>query len=129
MHSTLKRVEAFVGMYGKLVRTFAAASVVGAVSTSASAADLPTPPAHVLETANTAPAPAQEVAALPAASQANPIANAAAGLESDGLHRDPRWPQLRNCIENTATPKEFETCLQSALNTDTTGLSASLRQK
>jgi hypothetical protein len=49
--------------------------------------------------------------------------------EDDGLRKDPRWPQLRSCIENTATPKEFETCLHTTLMTDATGFGIAVAAK
>jgi hypothetical protein len=30
------------------------------------------------------------------------------------LHADPRWPKLKNCIDNTTTPAAFQGCLQLA---------------
>lgn len=32
----------------------------------------------------------------------------------DPLHADPRWPQFKNCIDNTSTPDSFQACLQMA---------------
>jgi hypothetical protein len=31
------------------------------------------------------------------------------------LQTDPRWPQLKNCIDNTGTPDAFQACLQKVL--------------
>jgi hypothetical protein len=32
----------------------------------------------------------------------------------DPLHADARWPQFKNCIDNTVTPAAFQACLQMA---------------
>jgi hypothetical protein len=39
---------------------------------------------------------------------------AAAPAVKDPLHADPRWPLFANCINNTATPDDFNACLQMA---------------
>ena len=72
----------------------------------------------------------QKVVALPAANA--PVRGfqvSGTELQSDGLHKDPRWPQFRNCIDHTDTPQAFEACLQQAFMTDTTGMTAALLPK
>jgi hypothetical protein len=39
---------------------------------------------------------------------------AATPAVKDPLHADPHWPLFANCINNTATPDEFNACLQMA---------------
>ena len=42
------------------------------------------------------------------------------------LHADPRWPLMANCVNNTATPAAFQSCLQSAFLSDATGQTSAL---
>ena len=107
-----------------------AAAVLGAIATSVSADELPIPPARAIETPAVGETAKQKIAVAPliGSTRAN-VPNPAAGLETDGLRQDPRWPQFRKCIEDTATPKEFESCLQSAFMIDTTGTAASFGLK
>jgi len=42
------------------------------------------------------------------------------------LHADPRWPLMANCVNNTATPAAFQSCLRSAFLSDATGQTAAL---
>ncbi len=114
----------------ELVRTVFAAAMLGAMATSLSAQELPIPPAAVLETPAASDAAKQKVATVPLIGKATTLVpSPRAGLETDGLHQDPRWPQFRKCIEDTASPKEFESCLQSAFMLDTTGTAASFGLK
>jgi len=114
------------GLSGALL----AAAVFGAIATSVSADELPIPPARATETPAAGENAKQKVAIVPLiGSTRSNVPNPAAGLETDGLHQDPRWPQFRKCIEETATPKEFESCLQSAFMIDTTGTAASFGLK
>jgi len=107
-----------------------ATAMLGALATSVFADELPIPPAHAVETPMAGEAAKQTAAVAPliGSSRTN-VPNPAAGLETDGLHQDPRWPQFRKCIEDTSTPKEFESCLQSAFMIDTTGTAASFGLK
>ena len=57
-------------------------------------------------------APPAQVAVLPA-SQARGQATRAPLLRTNELRADPRWPQLKACIDNTATPDAFRSCLQN----------------
>ena len=70
----------------------------------------PTPPAAIL---NPAPVDA-ETRPTPAISPAELSQKSRVGLETDRLHNDPRWPQFKNCIENTETPEAFNACLRQA---------------
>jgi|SRR5215831_10276038 len=58
-----------------------------------------------------AAAPAQ-VAVLPAP-QASGQARRAPLLKTNELRADPRWPQLKACMDTTATPEAFRSCLQN----------------
>src|SRR5262245_6645088 len=110
------------GLSGALL----AAAVLGGIATIVSANELPVPPGRVMETPAADTTAKEKVASAPVIGRAiSNVPNPAAGLETDGLHQDPRWPQFRKCIEETATPKEFESCLQSAFMIDTTGTAAS----
>src|ERR1700741_5128622 len=104
-----------------LVRSLAVASLFMALVTRVSAQPAQTMRVRVIDTtAATAsqkpatPAPGTSVTAAP---QTTP-----SELADDGLRKDPRWAQMRSCIENTATPKEFDSCLHSVLMTDSTGV-------
>jgi hypothetical protein len=35
-------------------------------------------------------------------------------MAQNPLHADPRWPKMKNCIDNTTTPASFQACLQMA---------------
>ena len=56
------------------------------------------------------------VTPVPANVQVASVAPFAASIQktSDPLHADPRWPQFKNCIDNTSTPDSFQACLQMA---------------
>lgn len=111
-----------------LVRTLSVACFFGAIATSLSAQPVNTMRVRVVDataakasrTTNSAPTSGTS---MTAALQATPAP------DDDGLRKDPRWPQLRSCIENTATPKEFETCLHATLMTDTTGFGTAVASK
>jgi hypothetical protein len=72
-----------------------------------------------------APAPGSSNITLPATIRTVSLTPADSAPVHD-LHTDPRWPQIANCVNNTATPEAFQTCLQSALLADTTGNAAAL---
>ena len=42
-------------------------------------------------------------------------------LRTNELRADPRWPQLKGCIDNTATPDAFRACLQNVFGDEMTG--------
>src|SRR5579871_1408571 len=42
-------------------------------------------------------------------------------LRTNELRADPRWPQLKGCIDNSATPEAFRACLQNAFGDEMTG--------
>ena len=92
--------------------------------------ELPAPAVQALALAPAAIPAKQDVAALPAPT-AMPVSLPGNDMQvgQDGLHRDPRWPLFRNCIENTFSPQAFEACLQQAFLTDTTGASVALMPK
>ena len=64
------------------------------------------------ETEPRAPTAAAQVAILPAP-QLRPQAPRVPLLRTNELRADPRWPLLKGCIENTATPDAFRACLQN----------------
>ena len=43
-----------------------------------------------------------------------PLAASTQQKAADPLRADPRWPKLKNCIDNTTTQDEFQACLQMA---------------
>jgi hypothetical protein len=63
------------------------------------------------DTAQPAAAPAS--ADVQVASVA-PLAASTQQKAVDPLHADPRWPKLKNCIDNTNTQDEYQACLQMA---------------
>ena len=114
----------------KLVQTLAVACFFGAIATSLSAQPVPTMRVRVVDTAATAASQKPANSVQPAAGTSVTAAlQATPAPEDDGLRKDPRWPQLRSCIENTATPKEFETCLHTTLMTNSSGLGTSVAAK
>lgn len=58
-----------------------------------------------------APAPAQ-VAVLPAP-QPRGQSTSAPLLKTNGQRADPRWPQLKDCIDHMASSEALRTCLQN----------------
>ena len=112
----------------KLAQALIVTSVFAATPTGLSAQPLPVQPATALERSATNTSDKREGASVATAS--SPRAQLTSSeLDSDGLRKDPRWPLFRHCIENTVTPKEFESCLQSALMTDDLGVGTALAPK
>jgi hypothetical protein len=111
-----------------LVRTLAVACFFGAIATSLSAQPVTSMKVRVVD-ATAATASNKTNAAQTAGTSVTAALQATPAPQDDGLRKDPRWPQLRSCIENTATPKEFETCLHTTLMTDTTGFGTAVASK
>ena len=61
-----------------------------------------------------------QVATLPAP-QARALPSRVPLLRTNELRADPRWPQLKGCIDNTATPEAFRACLQNVFGEEITG--------
>ena len=57
-------------------------------------------------------APPAQVAALPAP-QGRGQATRTPLLRTNELRTDPRWPRFKACIDSTATPDAFRSCLQN----------------
>src|ERR1051326_7880827 len=60
------------------------------------------------------------VGTLPAP-QARALPSRVPLLRTNELRADPRWPQLKGCIDNTATPEAFRACLQNVFGEEITG--------
>src|SRR5262245_53807530 len=116
-----------MGGRNNLVLTLALVTLVGALTTGVSAQ--PAQPMRV-RVIDTTAATAQQKSPAPAAgtSVTAALQVTPSELADDGLRKDPRWAQMRSCIENTATPKEFDNCLHSVLMTDSTGVGTALTQ-
>lgn len=68
-------------------------------------------------------------AAAPEAAPAAKLADAVAVPSNDGLHSDKRWPQMADCINNTASQDQFVSCLRTAFLADGTGAEVALLQR
>jgi hypothetical protein len=111
-----------------LLQTLALACFFGAVATGVSAQPGTTMRVRVVDATTSAPSQKTN-GSQPAGTTVTAALQSNTAPEDDGLRKDPRWPQLRSCIENTSTPKEFETCLHATLMTDTTGFGTALAAK
>jgi hypothetical protein len=116
-----------MGAVYKMVSTVFVASLFSGMATNLAAEELPIPPAQILDSAAMNMPANQQVAALPISGAPSKI-NQLGGpqLKADGLHKDPRWPQFQNCIDNTYSPQAFAACLQQAFRSDMTGAGPAL---
>jgi hypothetical protein len=107
-----------------------AACMMFAASAMADDVQLQPAPVAVQQAQNIEPAKVETVLPAPAQVAAITVPSAArTPAAPDGLRTDMRWPAMKDCIENTKTPAEFQTCLQTVFLTDTTGMAAMMLGK